>query len=164
MKKIIKLTESDLTRIVKRVIRENENSLNKKRRLNESVLLTLGGIALGAGIINKAYNYLSNRALDRDMEETGNVKEGSNGVVMKEYIENSTGDVYYGIDVTDKTRDEGFQRRNVLLFKGDNTERIERILNSEIKHDTSDEAMMDDNYEDKFGQFKADKRIYKGRE
>ena len=128
------------------------------------MLLTLGGIALGAGIIKKAYDYLSNRALDRDMEETGNVKEGSNGVVMKEYIENSTGDVYYGVEVIDKTRDEGFQRRNVLLFKGDNPKRIERILNSELKHDTSDEAMMDDNYEDKFGQFIADKRIYKGRE
>ena len=163
MKKVIKLTESDLTRIVKRVIRENENSLNKKRRLNESVLLTLGGIALGAGIIKKAYDYLSNRALERDMEETGEVREGSNGVVMKEYIENSTGDVYYGVEVIDKTRDEGYQRKNILLFRGDNPERIEKILNSEIKYDTSDEAMMD-NIEDKFGQFKADRRIYKGRE
>ena len=134
MKKVIKLTESDLTRIVKRVIRENENSLNKKRKLNESVLLTLGGIALGAGIIKKAYDYLSNRALERDMEETGEVKEGSNGVVMKEYIENSTGDVYYGVEVIDKTRDEGYQRKNILLFRGDNPERIERILNSEIKY------------------------------
>ena len=50
MKRIIRLTESDLTRIVKRVIRENENSLNKKRKLNESVLLTLGGLALGADL------------------------------------------------------------------------------------------------------------------
>ena len=98
------------------------------------------------------------------MEETGNVKKGSNGVVMKEYKEKSSGHIYWGIEVTDETRDEGFQTTNVLLFKGDNPERIERILNSEIKHDTSDEAMMDDNYKKKFGQFLSDKRIYKGRE
>ena len=151
-----------------RHIQESNMILEDRRRtqkqLNESVLLTLGGIALGAGIIKKAYDYLSNRSLERDMEETGNVKEGSNGVVMKEYVEKSSGDIYWGIDVTDKTRDEGYQRRNVLLFKGDNPERIEKILNSEIIHDSSDEARMTDDYEDMFGQFKSDKRIFKGQE
>ena len=164
MKKVIRLTESDLVRIVKKVIRENKDTRSDKKYLNEGVLLTLGGIALGAGIIKKAYDYLSNRSLERDMEETGEVKTGSNGVVMKEYMENSTGDIYYGVEVVDKTRDEGFQKKHVLLFKGDNPERIERILNSEIKYDTSDESMMDDNHDRKFGQFRADKKIYKGRE
>ena len=107
-----------------------ENRRIAQKQINESLLLTLGGIALGAGIIKKAYDYVSNRSLERDMEETGNTQEGSNGVVMKEYIEKSTGDVYWGVDVTDKTRDEGFQKRNVLLFRGDNPERIEKILNS----------------------------------
>ena len=65
-----------------------------QKQINESLLLTLGGIALGAGIVKKAYDYISNRSLERDMEETGNTQEGSNGVVMKEYIEKSTGDVY----------------------------------------------------------------------
>jgi hypothetical protein len=134
-----------------------------QKQINESLLLTLGGISLGVGIIKKAYDYISNRSLERDMEETGNTQEGSNGVVMKEYIEKSTGDVYWGVDVTDKTRDEGFQKRNVLLFRGDNTERIEKILNSEIIHG-SDEDMMGDDYDSMFGQFKSDKRIYKGRE
>ena len=109
-----------------------ENRRIAQKQINESLLLTLGGIALGAGIIKKAYDYVSNRSLERDMEETGNTQEGSNGVVMKEYIEKSTGDVYWGVDVTDKTRDEGFQKRNVLLFRGDNPERIEKILISSL--------------------------------
>jgi hypothetical protein len=157
MKKVIRLTESDLVKLVRKVIKEN------KKPINESILLTLGGVALGAGIIKKAYDFISNKMLQNKMEETGNIKKGSNGITMKEYEDTDTGEIFWGIDVTDKTRDEGYQRRNVLLFKND-PERIERILNSEIIHDTSDEARMRDDYEDMFGQFKSDRRIYKGRE
>jgi hypothetical protein len=129
--------------------------------VNESVLLTLGGIALGAGVIKKAYDYIANKMLDKRMQETGNVKKGSNGIPMKEYRDSKTDEIYWGIDVTDKTRDEGYQKRNILLFKND-PERIEKILNSEIHHDLSDEARMKDDFGDKFGQFHADKKIYKG--
>jgi hypothetical protein len=164
MKRIVRLTESDLNRIVSKVINETKKEASpKKKKINESILLTLGGVALGAGIIKKAYDYISNRMLDSRMEETGETKKGSNGVVMKKYEDNETGELFWGIDVTDKTRDEGFRKRNVLLFKND-PERIERILNSEIIFDDSDEARMSDNFDSKFGQFVADKKIYKGME
>lgn len=98
------------------------------------------------------------------MTETGNIKRSKDGkLTMKEYEDNESGETFWGIDVTDKTRDEGFQDRNVLLFKGDNPERIEKILNTEIKHDFSDERYMDDDHNKKFGQFRADNVIKMGR-
>ena len=158
MKKIIRLTESDLIRIVRRVINEEKNI---KKPLNEGILLTLGGIALGAGIIKKAYDFLKNRELKNKMVETGKTKTSSrNGFVMKEYEDKETGEIYWAVDVTDGTRDEGFRDRKVLLFKND-PERIERMLNSEIKHDTSDEAMMSGDIN--WGQYNPDKVIHMGR-
>lgn len=155
MKRVIRLTESDLARIVRRVINEN----NRKKPLNEGILLTLGGIALGAGIIKKAYDFLKNRELKNRMVETGKTKTSSrNGFVMKEYEDKETGEIYWAVDVTDGTRDEGFRDRKVLLFK-DEPERIERMLNSEIKHDTSDEAMYGPT---KWGQYVPDKVIDMG--
>lgn len=161
MTKIIRLTESDLARIVKRVINE-ENK--KDKRLNEGVLMTLGGLALGGAVVKKAYDYIKNRQLKNKMTETGNLRKSDNGkFTMKEYKDNETGEIFFGIDLIDKTRDEGFQDRNVLLFKGDDEDRIERILNSEIKYDFSDEGRMDDDHDRKFGQFRADKVIKMGR-
>lgn len=161
MAKIIKLSESDLVRIVKRVINE-ENK--REKNLNESVLMTLGGLALGGAVVKKAYDYIKNRQLKNKMTETGNTKKSKDGkFTMKEYEDNESGETFWGIDVTDKTRDGGFQERNVLLFKGDNPERIERILNSEIKHDFSDERYMDDDHEKQWGKFRADKVIKMGR-
>ena len=161
MGKIIRLTENDLARIVRRVISEEKRN---ERRLNESVLMTLGGLALGGAIVKKAYDYIKNRKLKNKMTETGNIKRSKDGkLTMKEYEDNESGETFWGIDVTDKTRDEGFQDRNVLLFKGDNPERIENILNSEIKHDFSDESYMDDDHNKKFGQFRADNVIKMGR-
>ena len=161
MKKIIRLTESDLARIVRRVINEN----NRKKPLNEGILLTLGGIALGAGIIKKAYDFLKNRELKNRMIETGKTKTssgpfnvGNKKFVMKEYEDKETGEIYWAVDVTDGTRDEGFRDRKVLLFK-DDPERIERMLNSEIHHDTSDEAMYGPT---KWGQHVPDKIIDMG--
>lgn len=155
MAKVIRLTESDLAKIVRRVINEN----NRKKPLNEGILLTLGGIALGAGIIKKAYDFLKNRELKNRMVETGKTKTSSrNGFVMKEYEDKETGEIYWAVDVTDGTRDEGFRDRKVLLFK-DEPERIERMLNSEIKHDTSDEAMYGPT---KWGQYVPDKIIDMG--
>lgn len=156
MKKVIKLTERDLTNIVARVIREDQKN---KKNLNEGVLLTLGGLALGGAVIKKAYDYIKNRQLKNKMSETGNVKKSRDGkFTMKEYEDDETGEIFYGVDVTDHTRGEGYEERRVLLFKND-PERIEKILNSEIKHDYSDEAYMTDGYEDMFGQYKSDKRI-----
>lgn len=129
--------------------------------MNEGILLTLGGLALGAGIIKKAYDYITNQQLKSRMQETGEVKKGSNGVAMKEYSDSKTGETFWGIDVTDKTRDQGFQDRKILLFKNE-PERIDRILSSEIVHGMSDEDRMSDDFEKKFGQFKADKMIKMG--
>ena len=131
---------------------------NVSESLNEGILTTLGGIALGAMAVKKAYDYVSNALLKRRMEETGEVKKGSNGVTMKQYRDKNSGEMFWGIQVIDKTKDEGYQSDNILLFK-DSPERIEKILNSTIKWDTSDEAQMDDDYLDRFGQFKADKRM-----
>ena len=165
MAKIIKLNESDLVRIVKRVI--NEEQKNKKN-LNEGVLMTLGGLALGGAIVKKAYDYLTNRSLINKMTPTGNVKKSTGGdqegnfFTMKEYRDNNTGEIYWGIDTTDMTRDEGFRERKVLLFKGDNPQKIERMLKSEVAHDFSDQARMRDDYGKRFGQFTADKVMRMG--
>lgn len=156
MKKVIKLTERDITNIVARVIKEEQKS---KKSLNEGLLLTLGGLALGGAVVKKAYDYIKNRQLKNKMSETGNVKKSKDGkFFMKEYEDNETGEIFWGVDVTDHTRGEGYEERRVLLFKND-PQRIEKILNSEVKHDYSDEAYMDDGYRDMFGQFKADKRF-----
>jgi hypothetical protein len=156
MKKVVRLNERDLANIVAKVIREEQKS---KKNLNEGVLLTLGGLALGGAVIKKAYDYIKNRQLKNNMSETGNVKKSKDGkFTMKEYEDNSSGETFWGVDVTDHTRGEGYEERRVLLFKND-PERIEKILNSEVKHDYSDEAYMTDGYEDMFGQFKSDKRI-----
>ena len=80
-------------------------------------------------------------------------------IIDEEYEDNDSGETFWGVDVTDHTRGEGYEERRVLLFKGDNPQRIEKILNSEIHHDFSDEAYMDDDYEKKWGQFSADKVI-----
>ena len=123
------------------------------------MLLTLGGLALGGAVVKKAYDYIKNRQLKNKMSETGNVKKSKDGkFFMKEYEDNETGEIFWGVDVTDHTRGEGYEERRVLLFKND-PQRIEKILNSEVKHDYSDEAYMDDGYQDMFGQFKADKRF-----
>ena len=163
MKKVIKLTERDITNIVARVIKEEQKS---KKSLNEGLLLTLGGLALGGAVVKKAYDYIKNRQLKNKMSETGNVKKSKDGkFFMKEYEDNVFKefgliiyDIFWGVDVTDHTRGEGYEERRVLLFKND-PQRIEKILNSEVKHDYSDEAYMDDGYQDMFGQFKADKRF-----
>jgi len=99
------------------------------------------------------------------MIETGKTKTssgpfnvGNKKFVMKEYEDKETGEIYWAVDVTDGIRDEGFRDRKVLLFK-DDPERIERMLNSEIHHDTSDEAMYGPT---KWGQHVPDKIIDMG--
>ena len=153
--KIRHIQESN-QRLEKRFLNES------KEPINEGVLLTLGGLALGATIIKKAYDYISNKILEKQMEETGEIKKGNNGVLMKKYIDKKNDDVYWGIEVTDKTTaDPGHQKRNVLLFK-DDPKRIEKILNSEIKWDTSPENKEYGDWENSFGQFLSDKKIFKG--
>ena len=57
MKKIIRLTESDLTRIVKRVIKENDEDMIRIPRMYEGVRMELGKRANPQDII-KMYNEL----------------------------------------------------------------------------------------------------------
>jgi hypothetical protein len=153
--KIRHIQESNL-KLEKRFLNES------KEPINEGVLMTLGGIALGAGIIKKAYDYISNKILENRMEETGKIKKGSNGVIMKEYIDKKNDEVYWGIDVTDKvTAEPGLQKRHVLLFK-DDPKRIERILNSEIRWDATPENIEYGDWDRSFGQFVSDKKIFKG--
>jgi len=153
---------------VEPILNKPEVEKKSKKNINESILLTLGGIALGGAIIKRAYDYLSNRSLINKMTPTGNVRKSTGGdqegnfFTMKEYRDNDTDETYWGIDVTDDTRDQGFRDRKVLLFKGDDPKRIERILKLEVAHDYSDQARMSDDYEKRFGQFKADKVMRMG--
>jgi hypothetical protein len=57
MRKIIKLTESDLTRIVKRVIKENEDDMIRIPSMYEGVRMELGKRANPQDVI-KMYNEL----------------------------------------------------------------------------------------------------------
>ena len=164
MARIIRLTERDLSNLVRRVIREERRG---KKNINEGILLTLGGIALGGAIIKKAYDYISNRSLINKMTLTGNEKKSTGGgdfgfYTMKEYRDNDTDEIYWGVDITDDTANRGFRERKVLLFKGDDPKRIEKILELEVAHDFSDQAKMGDDYEKRFGQFKADKVMSMG--
>lgn len=164
MRRTIRLTERDLSNLVRRVIREERRG---KKNINEGILLTLGGIALGGAIIKKAYDYISNRSLINKMTLTGNEKKSTGGgdfgfYTMKEYRDNDTDEIYWGVDITDDTANRGFRERKVLLFKGDDPKRIEKILELEVAHDFSDQAKMGDDYEKRFGQFKADKVMSMG--
>jgi hypothetical protein len=57
MKKIVRLTESDLTRIVKRVIKENEDDMIRIPSMYEGVRMELGKRANPQDVI-KMYNEL----------------------------------------------------------------------------------------------------------
>ncbi len=117
------------------------------------------GAVLGAAAIatlaKKAYDKYKNYASRKGMEETGNEKKGSNGIVAKEY-KLKDGSTYWGITFEDKTRDQGYTDPRILLFSPNN---IEKVLNTDLKADESDEARMGDNYTKKLGQFTADKVI-----
>ena len=152
---------------------EKKYLTESKTPLNESVLLTLAGVALGAGLVKKAYDYVTNKQLENKMEETGNTKESydENGEMvtqMKEYKDNDTGEIFWGVDIVDKSNySEGRHQRKVLLFK-DDPERIEKILNyykdNKGTFFGSDEDAMSDDHHKKFGPFIADKSFSKGRE
>ena len=95
MKKVIRLTESDLTRIVKRVIMEN-TSQGKKQKMNEGIgtgLLILGGIGvvyLGRKLkkfIKKYGKYFPMGELSSFLTKIKMIEDGEeNGkVVIKDY-------------------------------------------------------------------------------
>jgi hypothetical protein len=114
----------------------------------------LGGVAIAA-LVKKAYDKYKNYAERKGLEETGEEKRGKNGVVSKEYT-TKDGGTYWGITYEDKTRDEGYTNPRIFLFTPD---RIDKVLNADLNFATSDEDMMSDNYEKKFGQFTADKIV-----
>ena len=91
------------------------------------------GAVLGAAAIatlaKKAYDKYKNYASRKGMEETGNEKKGSNGIVAKEY-KLKDGSTYWGITFEDKTRDQGYTDPRILLFSPNN---IEKVLNTDLK-------------------------------
>lgn len=125
MKKIIRLTESDLVKIVKKTISEINNE--NKGRINEGIFLTLSGLALGANILKKVFGKKNKNEVNTIMEKTGRVQKGQDGVVMVEYKDKATGKIYWGVDVTD---DVDKKNVSVLLFN-DNPQNIQSIINSE---------------------------------
>lgn len=86
MKRIIKLTESDLTRIVRRVIKENEESMNMDSGSKPQITdcKQLSQFKVGAG---------SNPLLVK-MEKEGRIKKYSESNKSIDYSDSSKADTY----------------------------------------------------------------------
>lgn len=134
---------------------------NSKSLEEVGVLTALGaaGIAL---VAKKAYDKYKNYGLRKGMKpvlgDDGKevVKKGANGVVARQYTYDKDGKTYWGVTYEDRTRDQGFENPRILLFR---PERIDKVLNADLKWDTSDEARQTDGYEKSLGQFYADKVV-----
>ena len=132
----------------------------KVKNLNEVVGTALALGALVAGAVaggKKVIKWAKNQDLKKNLKPTGEVKTGENGVTLTKYKNEKDGEEYWGVTIGDRTKDQGYQSQNVLLFNANDPARIDKILNTDLKFDTSDEAQMSDDYEKMFGQFKADK-------
>jgi len=128
---------------------------NREQDLEEIGIGAVLGATAVAVLAKNAYDKYKNYASRKGMKETGNEKKGSNGIVAKEY-KLKDGSTYWGVTFEDKTRDQGYTDPRILLFS---PERIEKVLNTDLKADESDEARMSDNYIKRLGQFTADKVI-----
>ena len=127
-----------------------------KAKLEEiGVGAVLGGAAIAA-LAKKAYGAYKNYALKKGMKETGEEKTGSNGITAKEYMSEKDGKTYWGITYQDDTRDSGYEKPRMFLFT---PEKIDKVLNTDLKFATSDEDMMADGVDQKLGQFIADKVV-----
>jgi hypothetical protein len=132
----------------------------KVKNLNEVVGTALALGALVAGAVaggKKVIKWAKNQDLKKNLKPTGEVKTGENGVTLTKYKNEKDGEEYWGVTIGDRTKDQGYQSQNVLLFNANDPARIDKILNTDLKFDTSDETQMSDDYEKMFGQFKADK-------
>ena len=138
--------------------------LENKGIVKEGFLTLLGGMILSAAITG-VYKWATNSKLKSRMEPTGQIKKSNDGkIVMKQYKDKKDDSLYWGVDFTDKTRDEGFDKRKILLFKEDNPERVEKIIKSyEVNPETffnyTDEDMMSDDWGRRFGPNVADLKI-----
>lgn len=105
MKKIIRLTESDLTRLVRRVIRETNSSPKRRKQMNESFLgvLAVGALALGAsGLYTNAKRMWSKHITGRKYKPTGvseivHNQEKDKDITIKQY-KDKDGNLYWGWD------------------------------------------------------------------
>jgi hypothetical protein len=137
---------------------------NKKNMVNESIITLIGGMIVSAAITG-IYKWVSNYKLKNRMTETGEIKRSTDGkIVMKQYIDKKDDSIYWGVDFTDETPDEGWEKRKILLFKGDDPRRVERIIKSyEVDPDMffnyTDEDKMSDDWEKRFGPNVADLKI-----
>ena len=142
----------------------SDSSSNCKKNIHEGFLTLIGGMVISAAITG-LYKWISNYKLKTRMEETGQIKKSNDDkIVMKQYKDKKDGSLYWGVDFTDETRDEGFNKRKILLFKGDDPKRVERIIKSyEVDPEKffkySDEDMMSDDWENRFGPNVADLKI-----
>ena len=141
-----------------------DDSPSNKKVVNEGLLTILGGMVISAAITG-IYKWVSNYNLKTRMEETGQIKKSKDGkIVMKQYKDKKDGSIYWGVDFTDSTKDEGWREPRILLFKGDDPHRVERIIKSyevdpEKFFNYSDEDMMSDDWDKRFGPNVADLRI-----
>jgi len=149
MKKIIRLTESDLARIVKRVIRENDSDTPEKNNFEEhlqKVLEEVGDegseriyLALNGYLyrILEDYKY-DQMELDESMEVNGDpqsmlesmIDEIGEQVIENSYFGSLTEDDMEGFastvseEATDKLQEEGFSNMSVdyTIYHGGNLE------------------------------------------
>jgi hypothetical protein len=106
MKKVIRLTESDLTRLVKKVIAENNSSHRRYKRVNESLLGSLGILAVGAlalsagGLYTKAKRMWSKYVTGKKYEPTGRSEtiynEEKDVDITIEQFKDKEGNLYWG--------------------------------------------------------------------
>ena len=135
--------------------RDDIKDINETELEEIGVGAVLGGAAIAA-LAKKTYGAYKNYALKKGMKETGEEKKGSNGVIAKEYMSEKDGKTYWGITYQDDTRDSGYEKPRMFLFT---PEKIDKVLNTDLKFATSDEDMMADGADQKLGQFIADKVV-----
>jgi hypothetical protein len=145
-------------------VRPLVDDLPNKKVVSEGILTLIGGMFISAAITG-IYKWISNYKLKSRMIETGQIKKSQDEkIVMKQYKDKKDDSIYWGVDFTDSTQDEGWEDRKILLFKGDDPRRVERIIKSyevdpEKFFNYTDEDKMSDNWSKRFGPNVADLKI-----
>lgn len=139
MRKVIKLTESDLTRIVKRIIKEQKNNPKRINEMTGLGLLALAGLSLAApGIYDGARKMWSKYITGRKYQKTGEEIEIA-GEVLSEY-ESRDGEFFWGYDHNYDQDTKGFYTQDEIpsgdiytaIYREEDLPKLKRFL-EEVK-------------------------------